>query len=350
MPLRYTQPGHSPATPCVLIVDDEPPIRRLLEMWVEAESERVSVVHAGTAEQGLSLAASHGGVAVALCDIKLPGKDGLWLAEQLRIGHPEIAVVMTTGVNEFDAAINSLQAGVVDYLVKPYTRERISEALQRAFYVHRSRRALSAMQRELEQRRAQIDDALAELEANAASSLEVMLELLRARHPAASDHAQRVARLAVNLAMMLQIGEPRLSDIERGALLHNIGRLTLPDHLLSASHAQLTEADRARVRAYPLRGQAILKHAPFLAAASEIAAAAHERYDGSGFPLALAGDRIPLGARIVAVADAYDELISGIPGPGVAPDAAIEVLSTTRAGEFDPLVLGALRMLSPVSA
>jgi response regulator RpfG family c-di-GMP phosphodiesterase len=329
----------------VLIVDDEAPIRRLLQNWVEADGG--SVLQAGTAEQGLDLVRAEGAPAAALCDMRLPGRDGLWLAEQLRTDYPETAVVMTTAVNEIDVIVTSMQVGVVDYLVKPFTHERMMEALRRAFFAHQSRRALASTQQELEARRTQIAEAMAELEVNAMSSLEVMIEIVHARDPAASQHAHRVARVAVNLAMTLRIGEPQLSDIERAALLHNIGRLALPDDLLQRDDVDLTHDERARVRAYPLRGRAILHHAPFLAAASEIAIATHERYDGSGFPYGLTGDAIPLGARIIGLANAYDELTSGIGRRAVTPVRAIEILSTERAPEFDPLVLGALKMLQP---
>jgi DNA-binding NtrC family response regulator len=111
----------------VLIVDDEAPLRRLLQNWVEAQG--ADVIEAGTAEEGLSLVETGGAPAVALCDIRLPGKDGLWLAEQLHARFPETVVLMTTGVLEFGAAVHSLQAGVVDYLVKPFKRERLAEAV-----------------------------------------------------------------------------------------------------------------------------------------------------------------------------------------------------------------------------
>jgi response regulator RpfG family c-di-GMP phosphodiesterase len=257
---------------------------------------------------------------------------------------------MTTGVNEFDTAVDSMHAGVVDYLVKPFTRERFTGALQRGFFAHQSRRALASMQKELDARRKQIADALAELELNASSSLGVMLEMLRARHPASYEHAQRVSRLAVNLAMTLRIGEPRLSDIERGALLHNLGRLALPDDLLTREAEDLSGADRAKFRAYPLHGQAILHTVPYLAAASELAVAAHERFDGRGFPHGIAGEQIPLGARIICVANAFDELVTGIGRDALPPDQAIDLLCTSRAAEFDPLVLGALKMLAPARA
>jgi putative two-component system response regulator len=329
----------------VLIVDDEPPIRRLLQTWVEAEGVRP--VEAGSAEQALALIEAEGAPAVALCDIKLPGRDGLWLAGQLHVIYPETAVVMTTAVHEFDTAISSLQAGVVDYLSKPFTRERLSDALKRALMEHQSRRALNDMQKELAQRRAQVSEALAELEMNTSSSLEAMLVMLRVRDPHSADHSHRVAKLAVDLAMALQITEPQLSDIERAALLHNLGRLAMPDALLSRPHMELSAADRARLRSYPLHGYAMLKNVPFLTGANRVAIAAHERYDGTGFPHGLKGEAIPLGARIICVANAYDELISGVGQPPAEPARAIEILSTERKSEFDPLVVDALRMLHP---
>ena len=121
----------------VLIVDDEEPLRKLLHHGVQAEGATVG--EAGTAEDALALAQSGGAPAVALCDIRLPGRDGLWLAEQLHLGFPETVVLMTTGVLEFNAAVHSLQSGVMDYPVKPFSRERLTEAVSRAFLAHTRR-------------------------------------------------------------------------------------------------------------------------------------------------------------------------------------------------------------------
>jgi response regulator RpfG family c-di-GMP phosphodiesterase len=327
----------------VLIVDDEEPLRKLLQHWVEAEG--ATVIEAGSAEEGLALAQSGGAPAVALCDIRLPGKDGLWLAEQLHIGFPETVVLMTTGVLEFNAAVNSLQSGVVDYLVKPFPRERLTEAVHRAFLAHKSRRAVADMQRELDERRAQIAEALGDLEMNASASLEAMLAMLRVRDAHSYDHAHRVAKLSVNLALALRISEPQLSDVERAAMLHNLGRLALPDQILIRKERSLSDEERATLRSYPLHGQAMLKNVPFLVAANDIAVATHERYDGSGFPRGLKGEDIPLGARIIAVADVWDELVSGIGDTPLPPAHALEIMTVDRLAQFDPLVLGALTML-----
>jgi response regulator RpfG family c-di-GMP phosphodiesterase len=329
----------------VLIVEDEAPLRRLLQSWVEAEG--VDVVEAGTAEDGLALARSQAAPAVALCDIRLPGQDGLWLADQLRANCPDTIVLMTTGVLEFGAAVHSLQAGVVDYLVKPFTRERLIDAVNRALFAHKSRAAVSAMQHELDERRGQIAATWNEFETHAAASIDAMVAMLRLRDAQSAEHARRVSLLAVNIAMALRIGEPQLSDIERGALLHDLGRLALPDELLVRKERAMSEADRATLRTFPLHGQTMLKNVPFLAAASEIATASHERCDASGFPYGLAGDAIPIGARIVAVADAYDELVSGVGDSPVLAERALEILAIDRIAQFDPQVVGALAMLQP---
>ncbi len=329
----------------VLIVDDEEPVRFVLRSWLELEGATTS--EAENAEDALALMTREDAPAVAFCDLRLPGEDGLWLAEQLQKVAPDTAVVMTTGVHEFDAAVRSLKSGVVDYLSKPYPRERFIEAYRRAFIAHHSRRALTMTQRQLEERHAQVTQALAELELNATSSLQAMLAILRLRDQASADHAQRVAHLAVNLAMTLQIGEPQLSEIERAALLHNMGRLALPDSLLTTHQATLGAEERARFQSFPLHGYAMLKNVPFLAAANRIAVATHEKYDGSGFPHGLVGETIPLEARIIGTANTYDELVSGLHDEPVSPARALEVMSTERATEFDPLVLGALKMLQP---
>lgn len=327
----------------VLIVDDDAAVRQLVGGW--ADLDGATVLEARTALEGLA-ACEKEAPAIAFCDLGLPGHDGMWLAEQLRLRAPDTAVVIMTAVNEFSAAVSGIQLGVVDYLAKPFSQERFSQGLQRAFAAHQSRRALGAMHDELARRRSQIADALAELELNVATNLEAMLEIMRLRDAGTYEHAHRVARLAVDLAMTLQVGEPHLSDIERGALLHELGRLALPDALLRRAERDLSPSERAQLRSYPLHGFAMLRNVPYLTGANEIAVAAHERYDGSGFPRGLSGDAIPLGARLIGVANAFDALVSAAVNP-LTIDQAIEVLTAARAPEFDPLVLGALKILHP---
>ena len=289
----------------VLIVDDDVPLGRLLRSWIEAEG--ASVVTATGAEQALVLASEHA-PAVALCDICLPGgRDGFWLVEQLRLLHPETAVVMTTGLPQFATTMPGPREGVADFVVKPFARERIVDALRHALVEHRWRTV--SMATELE----------GEGEWSGAMGTTVaLLAVLRTKSGHAFRHAQRVSHLAVTLARALNVGEPEVFDIEHAALLRDVER---PD----------------------IYG--IMRQLPHLEAAGAIAVAAQERFDGSGFPLGLKGDAIPRGARIVAVAEAYSELVAGAGLTMLTPADALDTLCGGRAREFDPAALHALRAI-----
>lgn len=296
----------------VLIVEDEAPIRRLLHRWIDAEGVRA--VEAESAEQGLLLA-SEEFPAVAFCDINLPrGQSGFWLVEQLHRLHPETCVVVTTGLHQFDAAVSGLRAGATDYIVKPFTRDRFRQALQRGLVEHQSRKAQLAQ--------APQGAGGSGSEERPANSTAALLSVLRVDHESGVERAKRVSKHAVDIANAMNAGEGLAADIERAAILRNITRLDV---------------------------HALGRQVPFLAAASTITAAVQEHFDGSGFPLGLAGDRIPLGARILAVAEAWDALVASGRQGTISPADAIERLSTERAGQFDPAVLRALKVVQSKS-
>jgi response regulator RpfG family c-di-GMP phosphodiesterase len=289
----------------VLIVDDEAGFRRLLRRWVERDG--VGVAEAESAEQAL-LIASQDPPAVAFCDLNLPrGKSGFWLAGELRRLHPATVVVMTTGNHQFEAAVAGLRAGVSEYLVKPFPPERLRQALATALAEHRARRSSEVPWRPAESVR----------EARQASTRFAALDaVVASENPAKADHARRVARVVAGIASVLGVPEPDRSTIEKAALLREVERLDV---------------------------HGITSRVPFLAPAEEIAIAVGEKFDGTGFPRGLKGDAIPAGARILAVAEAYEEIVTG-DGKGQLPPAfAVNVLCTSRAHEFDPAVLGALR-------
>jgi response regulator RpfG family c-di-GMP phosphodiesterase len=279
-------------------------VRRLID------GDGTQTIEAESAEQALLLA-SQDPPQVALCDINLPrGQTGFWLIQQLRAMHPETAVVVTSGMHGCDAAIAGLQAGVVDYVVKPYSRERLHQALTRAFADHCSRVATRAVMRELDGREQATDTS--------ATSVPSLIAVLRAEDEGVARHAMRIAALSVQIALKLGIGQPALSDIERAALLRDVRRLDV---------------------------HGIARHVPFLAAAETMVVAAEEKFDGTGFPMGLQGEAIPIGARIIAVAEAIDGLLTAKGANRLTPSAAAEVLATTRPREFDPTVLHGVSML-----
>jgi response regulator RpfG family c-di-GMP phosphodiesterase len=274
----------------VLVVDDEASIRALLRRWLAAAG--FDVVEASSAEDALGLAMAGVPPAVVLADIRMPGGSGIWLAAQLRTRLPETAVVMATGVYELDSAVGSMQAGSIDYLAKPFTRERLFEAVTRACAVHASRTAQSAAAQELQ---ARVADALADVELKNSMTVDALLAIVEKQDPTVRARARRVADLSVKLAVALGIPEPHVSTIERVALLNDCGALAIPPDLM----ARITGGDTGP------------------------------------------GDEAPTSAQIVAVACAYDRVTwAALP----APDA-VGLLTTERHSEFNPSVLGALQTL-----
>jgi response regulator RpfG family c-di-GMP phosphodiesterase len=291
----------------VLIVEDQPPIARLLFRWVEEQGARA--VMATSAEQALLVAAQHA-PAVVLCDIHLPGgHDGFWFLEQLRLLHPTTIAVMTTGQNTIDTAVAGLRAGVTDYIPKPYSRDRLTEALRRALAEHAARVARLT-------ERLGTPAASADVQANTMAAL---LTILHADNDAVAAQARRVSRIAVRVAEELRLPRPDVSDIEHAALLHYVRRLDI---------------------------HAIVRNIPVLVAASAIAVAVEERFDGTGFPLGLRGTAIPLGARIVGLVRAYDELTMDGGINALRPHEAVERLCGERVAQFDPRVLGVFRTIA----
>src|SRR4051812_42222159 len=144
-------------TPSVLIVDDEPSVRELMARWLASGGYDVRT--AGNAEEALERVHDRA-PDVALCDIRMPGHDGLWLAHQIRHDAPETAVIMATGVQDVGSAVSSLRQGVIDYLTKPFGRDRVRDAVVRGIEWHRaaceSRRWREALQGEMEARRSRL--------------------------------------------------------------------------------------------------------------------------------------------------------------------------------------------------
>jgi response regulator RpfG family c-di-GMP phosphodiesterase len=291
----------------VLLIDDEEAVRDVMARWLDMlgyESEA-----AGSADEALELMAARP-AAVALCDIGMPGHDGLWLAGRLRSQYPDTAVIMVTGSQDMDAALNSLHLGAVDYLAKPFTRDQLRHSMRLGMEWHRNairaRRRAAALEIELRERLAPLSDYLGRVSVATNTELDQMLESLGADR-VTHEHSQRVSLMSVNLALTLGIRSPELSDIERAALLHDVGRLSLPKTILSRP-AALSDEEHAVIRLQPKLVHEILRNCLFLEPAADLVRSVFERFDGSGYPWGLKGDEIPVGARIIAVADAFDAM------------------------------------------
>lgn len=334
------------AAASVLIVDDELGVRDLLTRWLE--NLGVSVQTAGTAEEALGCLASVT-PAVAVCDIRMPGKDGLWLAARIRQQCPETAVIMASGVQDIGPAIQSLRQGVIDYLTKPFGRVRLQEAVSRGIEWHRAacdaRRWRETLEEELYTRWERLSRAITTLGIDSDDSLDAMLSIVMLDDREAYLHARRVAAAATRLGRAFGMDGDALKTLERAALLHDVGKLAMPDAVLRKP-APLTADERTLIRRHPQIGSDLVAGVPFLVAASAIVAEVHERVDGHGYPRGVTIDTLSLSARIIAVADAFDTMTH----PRVfrdamsAGDALLELERCVNA-QFDAEVVERFRLI-----
>jgi putative nucleotidyltransferase with HDIG domain len=253
-------------------------------------------------------------VDVALLDVTMPGQDGISLARDLRDRHPEMLVILVIGLQRVDLAAEAMRLGLRDYLLKPFTRQDLLQSIRRAVEwrdsLQRDHAARLALQAEIGARRQALVAAFGALENVSAGALETLLVAQTRRNPAKAAHAVRVARMAVDLATALGVDDTLKAHIERGALLHDIGKIAMPDALMHKD-GPFSEEEFETIRRHAQIGFEIVGSVPALKIPAELVLASHEAFDGSGYPRGLAGSAIPLGSRIIAVVDTFDALTWG---------------------------------------
>jgi putative nucleotidyltransferase with HDIG domain len=342
-PVRSKTPSAEPPR-SVLIVDDEPGVRHLMRRWLESRGYNVSV--AANATEALTFL-EHSRVAVAVCDVRMPGRDGLWLTDHLRHQFPEMAVILATGIHDVAAAVEGLRQGVVDYLTKPFDRGRLFDAVARAIEWHRaaadSRRWRDMLEGEMQLRYARLADIVNSWPVDSDETLDALVSRLMADNPDAYAHACRVAALSASLARTLALTDAEITIVERGGLLHDLGKLAMPQAVLRKP-APLTAEEQRLIRRHPALGSALVERIPYVAASASIVGEAQERPDGLGFPNSSRGNSVGIGARIVSVADVYDTMTRArVFRDPLPPAAALNELARCAGTQFDARVVDAFR-------
>jgi len=321
----------------VLIVDDDATLRAIVRPWIEALGFRAR--EAGAADAALAaLAADPAGI--VMCDVATAGHSGVWLASQIRERFPETAVIMATAARDIETAVAGLRTQVVDYLLKPFDRARLFEALTLGRDWHQAAAAQEdlhhALQARLRRRRTEVAAALAQAQPTQEDALEGLMAVLQLHERDGRGHAMRVARLSVSMGDALGFDDRLLTRLEHGALLHDIGKLEMPASIL-AKPAPLDDHEWRVMRTHPQVGYDLLRRQPMFAESADMVLAHHEAYDGSGYPRGLRRDRIPLCARILAVADAYDSMTHPhTQRPAMPPALAVEEIERCSGSQFDP--------------
>jgi response regulator RpfG family c-di-GMP phosphodiesterase len=325
-----------------LIVDDDDSVRDVISVLLTEEG--YNCVVASGAEMALDIA-SEAETPLVISDMKMPGKDGLWLLENLRERYPDTSVIMLTGYGDTESAVDCLRRGAVDYLLKPPKLTDLIRAIERALAKRRIEMARKRYQKKLERkvrdRTAELRSALRNIANTYQNTLLALVAALDAREHETSDHSQRVVSYTAAIAQRMSIGGKELEEIGRGALLHDIGKIGVPDAVL-LKPGKLTPDEWLEMRKHPDIGFQMIQTIPFLDTPAQIVLSHQERWDGAGYPRNLQKNEIHIGARIFAVADTLDAMTSDRPyRKGTTFANAIQEIKRCSNTQFDPEVVRA---------
>lgn len=329
------------ASPRILIVDDEVEITEIL---ADLLSEEYQCVRAGSAEQALSQLATNQ-FQLVISDITMPGMSGLEMIPHVKELSPETVVVMISGMQTVESAIGALRQGAFDYLMKPFDLRQVEAVVKRALehydLVVAKQRYENHLEELVEQRTVELDRALNSLEGAYRSTLKALTAALETRDSETHGHSERVVSYSLRLGREYGLNSEQMKSLEFGSLLHDIGKIGVPDSILRKP-AKLTEEEWVRMREHPVHGQQILRGIEFLQGASRVVAQHHEQWDGSGYPLGLRGEEIDICARIFSVADAFDAITSDrVYRRGKSYEAAAQELDDWAGRQFDPKIVEA---------
>jgi len=328
-------------TPRILIVDDEDEIRQLL---LELLSAQFNCEGSSTAEEALDrLGKSQ--FELVISDITMPGMSGLDMIPHVKSVSPDTVVVMISGMQTVESAIGALRLGAFDYLMKPFDLRQVEAIVKRALEHHEligaKQRYENQLEELVEQRTAELDRALDSLEDAYRATLKALTAALETRDSETHGHSERVVSYSLRLGREYGLNRDEMKALEFGSLLHDIGKIGVPDSILRKP-AKLTEEEWVRMREHPMHGQQILRGIEFLQGAARVVAQHHEKWDGSGYPLGLRVEDIDVCARIFSVADAFDAITSDrVYRKGKSYEAAAQELDEWAGKQFDPQVVKA---------
>ena len=330
-----------PATPSAvaqcLVVDDDPQVRDALARVVE--SQGLTCRSADSGDAALAVLAEHGEVAILISDIRMEGMDGVALLEEVRRRFPDTAVIMLRAVDDVQIAVDCLKKGALDYIAKPMTlgevQVRVAKALEKRELTLQNRYYQRHLEQEVRRQRARIQELFLE-------GAQTLAHALEAKDAYTRGHSKRVREYAVRTAVMLGYTGEFLDDIRLGAELHDIGKIGTRESVLNKP-GPLTPDEFRHITEHTVLGERIL--APLARdrpVVLRIARSHHERLDGTGFPDGLAGEAIPVEARIVAVVDAFDAMTTNRAyRDSFVPDSAFEELRRCAGRQFEEAIVDA---------
>jgi putative nucleotidyltransferase with HDIG domain len=324
----------------VLVVDDEAPVRSMIGATLQRQGYDVQLAISGS--QAVEML-DQGPYDLVLTDIVMQDGNGIALLERIHVDQPHLPVVMVSAIHDISVAIDSMRRGAYDYLLKPFEREHLVATVQRALDHRQALQDSHNYQQNLEQvvraRTEMLRQAMEDLEHSYDVTLEALGDALDLKDSETEGHSKRVTAYTIALARAMGISPVDIKIIARGAFLHDIGKMAIPDDILRKP-GKLTTEEEEIMRDHCTRGYHILRKIPFLSEAAAIVYTHQEYFDGNGYPSRLRGNEIPIGARIFAVADAMDAITSDRPYRKARSfDEAREEILRCSGSQFDPNVV-----------
>lgn len=327
----------------LLIIDDNREARNIFNNFF---SSKFICDEAGSTKAALSHICERE-YSVILSNFNLPKLSGVEMISCIRLQAPDSVIVLIGEKISAEEVIKIFRIGVFDYIEQPFKLSEIDRAVKKAYEQYELKKLKNNYQvhlEELSSRRAvELDKALEEIENSYRITLKALVQALETRDFETHGHSERVVTFSLRLGHEIGLDKEALKNLELGALLHDIGKIGVPDSILRKP-AALNEDEWNKMKLHPLHGQKILRNIPFLEGAARIVAQHHEKWDGSGYPFELRGEEIDIGARIFAVVDAFDAMTSDrVYRRGCSYENALAELERCAGTQFDSAIVEAFR-------
>lgn len=357
--------------PKVLFVDDEENIlRSVSRLFID---EPIEVLTATSGQEGLDILSGSPDIAVIVSDQRMPGMSGAEFLEKSKSISPDAVRIILTGYADVHAAVDAINlGGAWRYLAKPWNDDdlirTVREAAQHYGLVMENRRLSEIIRQQNEElkkwnseleylvqqqtidiqnKNKTLESMNERLRRNFTDSLSAFSALLELRDRTAGNHSRSVSELSANMARRLNLPQDEIAAIGVAGLLHDIGKIGVPDAVLGKAFEDMSPEDREKYMTHPVRGQAAIDAIEDLRKAGVLIRHHHERWDGTGFPDRLRAKAIPLGARIIAIADYFDRTVNSRQGQDAVQNALIAVKKNLGT-RFDPELFSVLEHCAPV--
>src|SRR6516225_9174193 len=278
----------------ILVVDDEEAIREIVCSMLTAANYQCTQASSGM--KALDVLNTGAEFELMLSDLMMADLDGIGLLERTKERFPDMPVVMVTAVHDISVALSAIRNGAYDYLLKPFEREQLLATVRRALENRRLKLENRAYQTNLEAlvaaRTEQLRKALSDLERSYDITLEALGDALDLKDAETEGHSKRVTAFTMAIARAMELPSDKVRVIARGAFLHDVGKMAIPDAILRKPD-RLTPEEQMRMREHAFLGYQMLRKIRFLHDPAQIVYAHQERYDGTGYPRGLKGDQIP---------------------------------------------------------